>query len=440
MSKKKIAIIGSGPAGLAAATICNQSNIDVMLFDCGKKHNERSHTTADDLGIGIGGAGLFSDGKFSFYPSGTHVYNLANKFHIKTSYDWLVNLLKRFDIDSCPLPNNDGSNKTYESGYLKEYLSTYGDLEQRTALIDQLATLKDCSLFTNTRIDHITKFKNQYLIDYYKSDVNKADRIIVDAVILATGRLGNIAIPGMISNIDFQYQKLRYEFGVRIETPSNVGFLSRLKNLDVKMIWKTLFGEVRTFCTCRNGEVWNIPYEKLSAISGRSDGHESGFSNFGLLLRFTGNAFENGEGFFNTILASEIIKKRFVIWQTLESFLSHKNGHSLKGSVKQFDRPWHPNDHFINQNISDILREDMYSSLKESLNMLLKWSPDLLDPKTVVLFPAIEGTGMYPLLNNNLQVNREKIWCCGDLAGKFRGIIPAFISGHYSGQCAMESL
>ncbi len=39
---------------------------------------------------------------------------------------------------------------------------------------------------------------------------------------------------------------------------------------------------------CEDGEVWLIPYDDISALSGRSDGPPSRFSNFGLLAKFRG--------------------------------------------------------------------------------------------------------------------------------------------------------
>jgi hypothetical protein len=47
------------------------------------------------------------------------------------------------------------------------------------------------------------------------------------------------------------------------------------------------------------------------------------------------------------------------------------------------------------------------------------------------LFPSIEGTVVYPLLDNNLRIMGENIGCCRDVVIKFREILPAFLSGYY---------
>lgn len=92
----KVAIIGAGPAGLAAlSVIAKSTKIEIFLIDSGKHHNERNHESASDLGVGIGGAGLFSDGKFSFYPSGTKVYQLSDKQLIQDGYQWICDELSK---------------------------------------------------------------------------------------------------------------------------------------------------------------------------------------------------------------------------------------------------------------------------------------------------------------------------------------------------------
>ena len=49
--------------------------------------------------------------------------------------------------------------------------------------------------------------------------------------------------------------------------------------------------EIRTFCTCRNGEVVLGRSGDLAAFSGRADGAATGRSNVGLVVRTTDEAF-----------------------------------------------------------------------------------------------------------------------------------------------------
>jgi len=61
----KVAIIGLGPAGLFAAKTLLENNIKVIAIEKGKKPLER---TRKEILFGVGGAGLFSDGKLNFTP------------------------------------------------------------------------------------------------------------------------------------------------------------------------------------------------------------------------------------------------------------------------------------------------------------------------------------------------------------------------------------
>ena len=66
--------------------------------------------------------------------------------------------------------------------------------------------------------------------------------------------------------------------------------------------------------------------------------------------------------------------------------------------------PWHPNESFYCNDIKSVIGQEMYNYFKEALQMLLEWQPELNHPKVAVLLPAIEGTGQYPVLDENLKV------------------------------------
>ena len=69
------AIIGAGPAGLSFADGIRKldKNAICYVIDMGKHISMRKHDNTNDLATGAGGAGFFSDGKFSFFPAGTNV-------------------------------------------------------------------------------------------------------------------------------------------------------------------------------------------------------------------------------------------------------------------------------------------------------------------------------------------------------------------------------
>ena len=77
--------------------------------------------------------------------------------------------------------------------------------------------------------------------------------------------------------------------------------------------------------------------------------------------------------------------------------------------------------------------------IRAGLSDLAARYPDLSSSQSVCLFPAIEGCGHYPHLDGFLRTNIRRVRCAGDMAGRFRGLVPAIVSGHYAGsQAALE--
>ena len=67
-----VIVVGYGVSGLTLASVLDPK-IKTLVVESGKEHYRRNHNDSIDALIGCGGSGLFSDGKFSFYPTGTKV-------------------------------------------------------------------------------------------------------------------------------------------------------------------------------------------------------------------------------------------------------------------------------------------------------------------------------------------------------------------------------
>src|SRR5438552_4124028 len=99
-------VIGGGPAGLAAAYQLLKDGLSITLIERGDRLENRDHKSADDLAVGIGGAGLFSDGKFSYHPSGTALYQLESLELLQRSYGNCMATLAHVGIPTEPFPAN----------------------------------------------------------------------------------------------------------------------------------------------------------------------------------------------------------------------------------------------------------------------------------------------------------------------------------------------
>ncbi len=439
-----VIIIGAGPAGLAAAAGLNK-NSKALIIEQGMNSHDRIHKNPAHLSAGVGGAGLFSDGKFSYYPAGTAVYQLSQKNIIKKAHEWIEKKMTTHGIKSSKFDKfKFGNVNTYTDILEKKYPSFYATLTQRRNLMLDISNInKRTRLLTHNLVYEIDKIKSIYILKIKDKRFGSIETVKSKNIILATGRFGTMDLKNILmKNIKLPFKYLRTEFGVRVESPSNIGFLSRKTEPDVKFIWKSSFGEVRTFCTCRDGEIWNIPYHNnLSALSGRSDGPKSGFSNFGLLVRLDKDPKLSNK-IFQKVINNDAIMRQEAIVQSLKEFIRNTPSKMDSCELSELDkmRPWFPKNKFKKGNIRELLGNDCSNLLTEAITKLIKMSPDLDSNDVKIIFPSIEGVGEYLDTDKDLKVIGENIWVAGDSNGTFRGIIPAFISGYYAGhQCTMDS-
>ncbi|HEX3254162.1 MAG TPA: FAD-dependent oxidoreductase [Gaiellaceae bacterium] len=422
-----VAVVGAGPAGLAAACALAKRGVPHAVLEQGKPRSSRRHDAADDLAEGVGGAGLFSDGKFSYYPSGTHLYRLSDERRLAAAYTCCLRELEAVGIATEPLPARV-SNGARPDAELKRYPSHYASLERRLALIERLEATAE-RICTEEQVTSIERREGFYALE------TRSGRLEATAIILATGRFGPLALASVLGR-SMPTTPLRYELGVRIESPSSIGFAGELTIPDVKRIWHTNGIEARTFCTCRRGEIWAIPTGGLYALSGRADGRPTEFSNFGLLARYAGPAFASG-GLVWSALSADLRAAR-AIYEPLETFLGGKGVWP-----RAEERPWHPRETFVPGSIREVVGDAFHASLAAAVADLLTWSPSLCHPATTCLFPAVEGVGSYPLVGGSLRVPGHRVWCAGDVVGRFRGLVPALVSGYYAGMaaaaCAMRT-
>lgn len=380
-------IIGGGVSGVTLAS--GMTTKKYLVIEMGKMPYQRSRDDPFDCLSGVAGAGLYSDGKFSFYPSAEKVYTIENA---REAYDMLMKDLSGLLPDNVPdFPLNVSETPIQNNEwFLKKYPSQYMTLENRFELVARLlARIPEGNILAETRV-----LRTVPLVSGGFRVITTGGSFISKQVVFAGGRYGPL---------EFGYDKVfrRFEFGVRIQTPSSNSVLQYSEQLDPKfryIIPEPVTGErgveCRTFCWCRSGEVVQTVHpssfgsgEGLKTFSGRADCAETGFSNFG----------------FNVILAQE---KDFA-----PKMLTDLT------SVSPFMVP-----------LSDFLGDTRFGKingyLQESLLKLLSRFPGLNTQETTVHGPTIEGVGYYPgTLPKGVHV-------VGDSSGVYRGIIAAMLSGY----------
>jgi hypothetical protein len=390
MAAHDAVVVGGGPAGLSAAAELSRRG-DCLLIEEGA-HHERRDRHADVLS-GLGGAGLFSDGKHSFWPSASALWTLPDRVALAESFDRAAALLRRHGVEAAPWRPDAPAEPPRGAWHHKRYPSQYMPLAQRMALIAELAPPQR---WLGARVLAAERDGDSIRLAVARDGVPTEVR--TRALVVATGRLSPRWVRPWLERLGARFVFRRLEFGVRIEAGADACLFGQLDGVDPKLRFVEADGltEYRTFCTCRDGEVVRGETRDLSAFSGRADGPPTGRSNLGLLVRTRDEA-----------LARAIEPALFAARPRALAFAEIDRA----ALVPSFGEP----------GADAVLR---------ALARLLAWCPRW-DDGARLFAPCIEGVGDYPADDGSLQV-APGVWVAGDLCGRFRGIVAGMISGRYA--------
>jgi glycine/D-amino acid oxidase-like deaminating enzyme len=358
-------IVGAGPAGLSAAA---ELPGNTLLLEQGPPAGERDRNDSRDGLSGVGGAGLFSDGKYSFFPSATALWKLPG---VRDAFERTASFLAKYGIDAGPFPDRELS----PASGPKVYPSIYVSLRDRFAMIDELQRngRRGCIVAAG-------RAGSEILLQ-----LENGEEVRTRNVLIATGRWSPRWIRPWLGALGAEYRPLRVELGIRLELPASAELFARLPGVDGKLRFLEEDFEIRTFCTCRDGEVIAGEAHGLRAFSGRADGPPTGRSNVGLVVRAADLPIEVGAP------ASFPLAEWPVRGRELFSALA-------------FER------------------------ISVAIERLRRFAP--LDGAQLHA-PVIEGVGDYPADDGALGV-APGVFVAGDACGRFRGIVAAMISGRYA--------
>ena len=398
-------VVGAGPAGLsAAAELAGRKRC--LVVEYGPVAASRDRAAPRDLLCGVGGAGLFSDGKHSFFPSASALWTLPDAAALEYAFRRTAEFLSRFGVDAGALPPC-AAGATVSTGvwHGKEYRSVYVSLAERFRMIDSLWGAKVDRLAGGRVVDA------ERVSDHLELSVEHGrgwERIRAASVLVATGRLSPRWIRSWLeSGLGAEYAFVRAEFGARLEMRASSPLFSALPGVDgkLRLVEAHSSTEIRTFCTCRDGDVVLGEAFGTRAFSGRADGPRTGRSNVGLVVRTTAAA-----------LGTEVTAAMAAA--SPESFeLCEWREHGAGRLVHIFG-------------------ERGAAALTEALGRLDDFCPELAAERVAVHVPAIEGIGEYPVADPSLRV-APNVWIAGDVGGRFRGIVAALVSGRYAARQLM---
>jgi len=419
-----VVVIGAGPAGLAATTICLEEGYKVCVIEEGVSSSARSRNEPKDIVSGVGGAGLYSDGKFSFLPSATMLWKLLPRKDLRKAYSCFVRRVAHYGLAAPEYPVVEDSSRGMPTtglsrhSYEKKYTSIYMPLINRKMLVENMERECASAIRLSMTAKSIGIAEPYISVDYETAESHKVVRrgyVRTRVLLICSGRFGGILLKSQLPANLMSFRRL--EYGIRIEQPSKNFFLSSSSQVDPKLVFVDQMRglEWRTFCCCREGEVIRSVFAGLSTLSGRADIGLTGWSNTGFNLRV------KEEQLGNHLWNSIVVK--------LES-LQHNVAHFRRVSDFRIAHEW----------LVNALGRESATYLCDGLRMLYSVIGGHSLDDVILHSPTLEGIGYYPKLTTDLKLRGYPVWVAGDCTGVFRGLTAAMVSGYFVGLRAVEAL
>ena len=419
-----VLVIGAGPAGLSVGYRLRElGQTDFLIVDMGDSLRRRGRYDPVDSICGVGGAGLFSDGKFSFFPSATGLWESFTPESLREGSDFVASLTKILpadDPDGLPhgLPDDKRDEQTptpsptpsSENGWsLKQYPSVYLSLEDRIKMIDHLTDRIGPERFRlRTRVTDIIREDDIYRVTT-DTDTDVAYR--ARTVVIAGGRMFSVK---RLKTFCPEYTFMRLEYGVRLTTDHrNAYFATPCVDPKYKKAGPAsgpgsgpIGIEYRTFCCCRRGETVCSDYAGIKTFSGRADCDPTDESNTGFNVRI----------------------------------LDEKSAHDVAECLLTPGT-----DVFTGIPLSQVLRDGTHTKLRQcfgelgeqylvqGLRSLVGRFPCLSEARCSG--PTVEGIGSYIATDQHMKVPGHDVWVVSDACGKYRGLTGAMVSGYCVGAC-----
>lgn len=388
-------IIGAGPAGLSAAAELGPHG-RCLVLDQGPPARARDRSAPRDLLSGVGGAGLFSDGKHSFFPSASALWTLPDARALAQSFDATAALLARFGVDAGPLALGPAPDVAPGVWQAKHYRSIHASLADRYRMIEELWSA-GADRNTGARVVDAGRAGAEIVLAIERG--SEREEVRAASVVVATGRWSPRWIRPWLEKLGVSFAFRRVEAGVRLEMRASHPLFAKLPGVDGKLRLVENDSEIRTFCTCRDGEVILGEASGLRAFSGRADGLSTGRSNVGLLVRTADESL--GRAMTRALDTAIPASFDLAAWRAI-------------GPAR----------------LAPIFGARGADLLTVALGRFDAFCPELAGESVRVHAPVIEGVGDYPIDDGALGV-APGVYLAGDAGGRFRGIVAAMVSARY---------
>ncbi|MCO4784176.1 MAG: hypothetical protein KC646_17760 [Candidatus Cloacimonetes bacterium] len=426
--QSKIAIIGAGPTGMFAALRLIEHNIPCVLFERGKRVQERMKDIArfwrygelnpdSNVCYGEGGAGTFSDGKLIT--------------RIKSPYiKWVKEQLIRFGAPEEILYLSNphvGSNKIRQViSNLHEYLESKG-----------------CILNFQSRIDEIKTKDNRISAIIDSEKVEHA----VDYLVLATGHSAK-KMYYHLNQINVALEAKSFAMGVRVEhtqkwvDQTQYGRLWQHEDLptaNYKLAdhnHETGIG-VYSFCMCPGGFILKSNTEADTLCVNGMSNYQRGskHANAAIVVSIDKDKWYPND-LFGGLKLQEEIEQKSLQWvidqqqplgvpaQKMKDFISNKIG-TLPKETSCISP-------LVPANFHDIFPEDICNSLQKSLKVFDKKMKGFCDDQAIMVGVETRTSSPLRILRDPKKLHSPShlnLYPCGEGAGYAGGITSAAVDG-----------
>ncbi len=443
-----VIIVGGGPAGLFAAYyLAENSDKKVLLLEKGKDPRKRyCPITAEqeclrcqpcNILSGVGGAGLFSDGKLNFIHKlgKTDLTQFISKPKAQRLIDETESIFNTFGMDGPVFPTDMDTAREIRKQARKDGIELLLIKQKHLGsdcLPGHIAGMHDYVEQKGVRI-HCNESVEEVLVDNNRIQGVRTSKgnYTAESVILAPGRVGAEWMGKIAQGLDIPLSQRGIEVGVRVEVHNEI-----MQDLTDVIYDPTFFiqtskydDQTRTFCTNKGGFVSLENYQDFVCVNGHAYlDKKSENTNFAFLSKvvLTEPVTDNqAYGVSIGKLASLIGGGRPI----LQRFGDLKRGrrstwHRIR---KGYIEPTLKN--VVCGDIAMALPERILTNLVEGLEKLNHVVPGVANEETLLYAPEIKFFATQVQTNSRLETKVRGLYVAGDGPGVAGNIVSASATG-----------